>query len=380
LNHNPDCRKWENFVLFTPQRKLISAPRSIEIYASMKHELKQPHSHLLPTWLNWRSSVSLVVHWRQLIFRVQLKYLASPIWKIGISILWHLDLDQIRPQLRTPVFNLLLSELVWFLVWFKLRVNHVFVGQRLSHWYLRLIRSCERLMILLLWKFCAFDLCPLTSQHSWWALFWQREDWIFRIWNWITSGAHRQLILCQFVTGSILVPHWIRVLSKAWFSAATIGSVTFEAGAWSTQIDGFVFTDSSRKYISIPQSVDGPGRSWFANSNIVSKQSHVCRVLRNHVLSPVFGDTGDSYRSVEKLGKSWFGSRNIQDLTFHNEVKVVRIEELCFVDCSLGSIRIPRSIEILGKSSFQRAKIRMLASEMFHGWKQSTNYVSPAAY
>jgi hypothetical protein len=52
-------------------------------------------------------------------------------------------------------------------------------------------------------------------------------------------------------------------------------------------------------------------------------------------------------RNVEILPKLCFTYSKLEPLTFENESRLTRIEDSCFLYCSLKSICIPRNVEIL---------------------------------
>jgi hypothetical protein len=56
--------------------------------------------------------------------------------------------------------------------------------------------------------------------------------------------------------------------------------------------------------------------------------------------------------NVEILPKSCFAQSKLESITFESESRLTRIEETCFLNCSLKSICIPRNVEILPKSCF----------------------------
>jgi hypothetical protein len=68
-------------------------------------------------------------------------------------------------------------------------------------------------------------------------------------------------------------------------------------------------------------------------------------------------------RSVEILGKSCSANATVGTLTFEGVSRLTQIEDECFSFCPLKSICIPRSVEVVGKSCFSAANISAVEFE-----------------
>jgi hypothetical protein len=72
--------------------------------------------------------------------------------------------------------------------------------------------------------------------------------------------------------------------------------------------------------------------------------------------------------SVEILGRmclagDWTKPNTIQTLTFESESRLIRIEESCFLNSFLKAIWIPRSVKFLGPSCFRNSRIQAVEFE-----------------
>jgi hypothetical protein len=123
----------------------------------------------------------------------------------------------------------------------------------------------------------------------------------------------------------ICIPRWVEVLGKYWFSSTRaftnhIGKIVLERQSHLRRIEDSCFEHCSLKAIRIPPSVEVLGDRCFAGS-----KSH-----RNEV------------------GILGFGS----------ESPLQKIGDECFDYCSLKSIFVPRSVDIIGRSCFTNVTTR----------------------
>jgi hypothetical protein len=75
-------------------------------------------------------------------------------------------------------------------------------------------------------------------------------------------------------------------------------------------------------------------------------------------------------RSVEVLGKSCFSRATIDVLEFESEPGLREIDELCFEHCILKSICLPRLVEALPAHCFEHASVEIITFEKGHSLRE----------
>jgi hypothetical protein len=126
-------------------------------------------------------------------------------------------------------------------------------------------------------------------------------------------------------TKKVVVPKEINVLGKSCFNGAKVDTVTFGAGSRLVKIKASCFQSCPMKWIRIPPGVRSLGMSCFAGKD----------KCQNEIGTVIF----DGYS------------------------RLTRIENEILANCSVKSICIPHSVEMLGMRAFLGARIERMLFE-----------------
>jgi hypothetical protein len=166
-------------------------------------------------------------------------------------------------------------------------------------------------------------------------------------------------------------------LGKFCFFESKIELLTFEAESHLRRIDGFCFSGCPLTSISIPKSTDFIDGFAFHGSSITSisvqnanPRFRICAEFLLDSLDSItvryFGGGGNVFvaKAIRVIGKTCFcRSRNESlqiALVFEAGSVLQKIDDSAFANCSSRSVCIPGSVEVLGKSCFEGAKIEEL--------------------
>jgi hypothetical protein len=161
--------------------------------------------------------------------------------------------------------------------------------------------------------------------------------------------------------GLIIVPESVQVLCTGCFEFASITTLIFQDNSRLQRIEQESFAHCKLSSISIPRSVEVLGKSCFKcaggqpGSPIEFTFDSESRLERigEYCFSGCSLESICIPRSVEILEKSCFEWAHVKIFTVENESRLVRIEESCFWNCVIKLIRIPRCVEFVGPSCFE---------------------------
>jgi hypothetical protein len=165
---------------------------------------------------------------------------------------------------------------------------------------------------------------------------------------------------------SVRIPRLVEVLSEGCFEfCRNLETFTFEPESMLRRIERFSLNDCPLKAISIPSHVefiDGSAFSGVCFDSISVDPGNQRFSTNRDLLVDVIdwiairhfgvGTEVEIWKVVKVLGQFCFSSAKIEILTFENGSELTRIEEACFLHCSLRSIQIPASVEVIKESSF----------------------------
>jgi hypothetical protein len=215
------------------------------------------------------------------------------------------------------------------------------------------------------------------------------------------NGSRLKTINWLHFTGCILksvyIPCSMQFLGKGWLSSSAVDMFVFEANSCWTRIDELCFSRCSLESICIPQSVQVLEKSCFDSARIESltfgvswrwsismnpvlqiaywiqfafrvpcefsahQNFHVQKFMRWHLnsargwskwMNSVSATTICIPRPVELSDNSCFANAKIESVTFESESGLWQINKLSFSECTLASVCVPCSIQVLGKWSF----------------------------
>jgi hypothetical protein len=173
---------------------------------------------------------------------------------------------------------------------------------------------------------------------------------------------------------SVCLPRSLQVLGRSYFNnCQRIEMLTFEPGSDLRRIEEMTFAFCKVRLLSIHAHVDFIDRSAFlgsftarisvdSNNNRFSVANNCLVDTIDSTLIRYFGSRDQlSIGKDVKIGRSCFNCASVQSVAFASSV--TRIDEFAFSVYSLGSICVPRSVESLCRSTFDRAKIGTLEFE-----------------
>jgi hypothetical protein len=143
--------------------------------------------------------------------------------------------------------------------------------------------------------------------------------------------------------------------------------IPFESETGLRKIEQFYFCKSALEAISIPDNVDFIGES--AHTDNALQLIDVCAgngqfsihncILTNSITVRYFGRCNEAIigRCVSVAGKRF------ESLNAGQDSELTLLDQRCFESCSLKSIVIPASVEVIGKSGFKNATLETLRSE-----------------
>jgi hypothetical protein len=146
-------------------------------------------------------------------------------------------------------------------------------------------------------------------------------------------------------------------------------TVTFQAESKLKRIGDSCFSDSSLTSISVPGRVEILCKRCFA----ATARLETCEFESGSKLIEIEEECFSNCHSlrsiripgsVEGLGRLCFHNcSKLKVIEFEFESRLTRISELCFYQCSLATVCIPRSVEILVDKCFYGTEIERLTFE-----------------
>jgi hypothetical protein len=168
---------------------------------------------------------------------------------------------------------------------------------------------------------------------------------------------------------SIYLPRSVEVLGKECFFCAQIEFLRVEEGSKLQSIQESCFRMCSIKSVRIPRSLEVLGKQCFGGSDkrigLIEKISFESQSRLTRIDDCCFAFCRLKSicipRSVELLGKGCFkGSSKafgrFERITFESYSRLTRINGFCFAFCLLKSISIPPKVKILGMCCFRGSK------------------------
>jgi hypothetical protein len=168
---------------------------------------------------------------------------------------------------------------------------------------------------------------------------------------------------------SICIPKSVEFIGKFCFNAGwgqhtdrsnRIETVTFEPGSQLKRIEESCFSNCPLREIRIPQSVKVLCKACFASARwghskvgaLIFEADSRLRVMEEACFRQCTLASITIPRSVEVLGKFCFAEAEVQLLAFETDSQLKKVGDGCFQGCSLRSIHLPRSVMSLGKFCF----------------------------
>jgi hypothetical protein len=163
--------------------------------------------------------------------------------------------------------------------------------------------------------------------------------------------------------GHVTLPRSVKVLGGWCFEGSSVESLDFEPGSQLARVEEKCFEHCALPSLSLPPSIEYVDGSAFVGTSLRLSVSGRLQLDGDFLVDTkgaafvrYFGGASACIRSqIRVLGKSAFEQSAVESVTFERNSQLRTIDECCFRGCSLKAIRVPKSVEVLGRLSFMCA-------------------------